>query len=371
METLQPSLYDELQRDASLIDAAVRSCLSHGRNVAADTYWHKWEGFRQQLGLAPYLTKDTNPIRWLATFAARVRDGRLSASNNPVGTATVASAVAFVASAHTMAGFPDPRLIPGTKCIDPLLDRLLRSFRKQDPPPQRLQPIPLDVLHHACAIARAAADDHSMAAADFMWIAFFYLLRPGEYLLNAEDSHPFTLRDLRVWVGTTKVDPLTAPLHLLQRATFIALEFTTQNNAVRGEVIGHGCTTHTWACPTKALLRRLLHLRSHNALPSTPLCAVGPNLRPLPPRTITTLLRQGGIVYSAATDTTLPPLHLKALRATGATALLSRDVDGKEIQLLGRWKSDSMLRYLHLQCHSRMCTYADTMLGGSTTLHPT
>jgi hypothetical protein len=270
-----------------------------------------------------------------------------------------------------MAGLPDPRLIPGTQCVDPILDRLLRSYHKQDPPPRRLQPIPLAVLHNACAIARSAADDHSMAAADLMWIAFFYLLRNGEYLLNAKDAHPFALRDLRVWVGTQIIDHLTAPLHMLQRATFISLEFTTQKNAVRGEVIGHGCTSHTWACPTKALLRRLIHLRSHNALPSTKLCAVGPKLQPLPPRTIVTLLRQGGIAYSAATGTTLPPLHLKALRATGATALLSRDVNGNEIQLLGRWKSDSMLRYLHLQCHSRMCTYANTMLGGSTNLHST
>jgi hypothetical protein len=265
-----------------------------------------------------------------------------------------------------MAGFPDPRLIPGTPTLDPLLDRLLRSYRKTDPAPRRLQPIPLDVLRHACAIAQAASDESSMAAADFIWIAFFYLLRPGEYLLNDTDAHPFTLQDLRVWVGTCKIDPLTAPLDVLRQATFIALEFTIQKNSVRGEVIGHGHTAHAWACPTKALLRRLLHLRSHNVSPSTPLCAVGPNLRLLPPRVITSLLRQGGIVYTAATNTTLPTIHLKALRATGATALLSRDIDGREIQLLGRWKSDSMLRYLHLQCHSRMCTYAGTMLDGST-----
>jgi hypothetical protein len=79
-----------------------------------------------------------------------------------------------------------------------------------------------------------------MAAADFIWIAFFYLLRPGEYLLNDTDAHPFMLQDLCVWVGTHKVNPLMAPRDLLCQATFIALEFTTQKNAVRGEVIGHG-----------------------------------------------------------------------------------------------------------------------------------
>jgi hypothetical protein len=96
-----------------------------------------------------------------------------------------------------MAGLPDPRVIPGTAIVDPRLSRLLQSFRKADPPPSRLQPIPLGVLHEACAIAHAAADVSSLAAADLIWIAFFFLLRPGEYTENSEDSHPFTLQDVQ------------------------------------------------------------------------------------------------------------------------------------------------------------------------------
>jgi hypothetical protein len=169
-----------------------------------------------------------------------------------------------------------------------------------------------------------------------------------------------------MWVGTTSIDPLTAPAHILDQVTFASLTFTIQKNAVRGEVIGHGLTGHSLPCPTRAIIRRIKHLRAHNARPNTPLCAVGPRLRSLTPSAIVKLLRQGGIAHSAATGANLPPIHLRALRATGATALLSRDINGKEIQLLGRWKSDSMLRYLHLQCHSRMCSYATQMLLGST-----
>jgi hypothetical protein len=265
-----------------------------------------------------------------------------------------------------MAGLPDPRLIPGTATADPRLTRLLQSFRKADPPPSRLQPIPIAVLHAACAIARSVADDSSLAAADLLWIAFFFLLRPGEYTSNAQDSHPFTLQDVRMWVGQTSIDPLTAPFQVLDQVTFAALIFTTQKNAVRGEVIGHGRTNATFSCPTSAIIRRIKHLRLHGAPAHTPLFAVGPSLRPLPPTSITKLLRQGGLAHTATSGSQLPPIHLRALRATGATALLSRDIHGKEIQLLGRWKSDSMLRYLHLQCHSRMCGYASQMLLGST-----
>jgi hypothetical protein len=158
-----------------------------------------------------------------------------------------------------------------------------------------------------------------------------------------------------MWVGTTSIDPLTAPAHIRDQATFASLTFSIQKNAVRGEAIGHSLTSHALPCPTHAIIRRIKHL-----------CAVGPRLRALAPSVIINLLRQGGIAHSAATGAKLPPIHLRALRATGVTAFLSRDINGKEIQLLGCWKSDSMLRYLHLQCHSRMCGYAAQMLLGST-----
>jgi hypothetical protein len=330
--------------------------------MAAHTYWHQWLQFCQQYELAPYLSQGSNAIGWLQIFAQRVRDGRLSASHHNVRAGTVADANAFVASAHTMAGLPDPRLILGSHTIDPRLARLVRAYRKLDPAPDRVQQIPLDVLRQACAIAQSAADPTSLAAADLIWTAFFFLLRPGEYTDNADGAHPFTLADVRLWVGTTQIDPLTASLDSLSSATFVALVFSDQKNSVRGEVIGHGLSQHQVACPVKAIVRRLEHLRSHNATATTPLSAVGPTLRSIKTNTIIKLLRQGGIAYSALTANPLPPIHLKALRASGATALMGRDVQTSEIQLIGRWKSDSMLRYLHLQSHTTMSHYTNLML---------
>ena len=39
----------------------------------------------------------------------------------------------------------------------------------------------------------------------------------------------------------------------------------------------------------------------------------------------------------------------RSLRAAGANALLLADVDANIIRIIGRWKSDEMLRYLHCQ----------------------
>ena len=65
---------------------------------------------------------------------------------------------------------------------------------------------------------------------------------------------------------------MTATPTQLRQATFVSLTFTTQKNGVRGEVIGLSCSGELYLCPVKALARRVIHLKQHNAAPNTPLC---------------------------------------------------------------------------------------------------
>jgi hypothetical protein len=81
-------------------------------------------------------------------------------------------------------GAPDPRLDPSGR-IDLRLSRQLRSYHRHDPPPQRMQPISLDVLRHV--MSSVFQDHHApwslQAAADLISIGFFFLMRPGESFL--------------------------------------------------------------------------------------------------------------------------------------------------------------------------------------------
>jgi hypothetical protein len=43
----------------------------------------------------------------------------------------------------------------------------------------------------------------------------------------------------------------------------------------------------------------------------------------------------------------LNEIETRSLRASGSTVLLAANLDQNKIQLLGRWKSDAMNRYLH------------------------
>ena len=56
----------------------------------------------------------------------------------------------------------------------------------------------------------------------------------------------------------------------------------------------------------------------------------------------------------------------------GAVALLCADVDGDHIRMIGRWRSDEMYRYLHLQAQPAVMNgLAAAMLrGGAFCLTP-
>ena len=84
-------------------------------------------------------------------------------------------------------------------------------------------------------------------------------------------NHPFHLQDVQLWVSLQCLQPLTDPPHLLHTATFVGLTFTTQKNGVRGEVIGMSTSGDSHFCPVKALVRRIIHLRTLNARPDMPL----------------------------------------------------------------------------------------------------
>ena len=275
-----------------------------------------------------------------------------------------------------MAGLPDPRYPVGGSAIDPRLARQLRGYARLDDPPRRVKPIPVPILHAAYAIAAAAGDDESLATADMMWLAFFFLLRPGEYTKPTEDTHPFRIQDVRLHVCGGAMDYRTATSTQLDAIDFVGLEFTTQKNGVRGEVVGHGLSGHPTACPVKLVIRRLAYLRSIGAPNDTFLCAYRKGgsaaLTLLAARTLTKLLRQATLTLGASMGLAASEICAKSLRASGAMALLNRQVDRDTIQLVGRWKSDAMLCYLHIQAHGIMARYSSIMLlGGEYALIPT
>ena len=64
---------------------------------------------------------------------------------------------------------------------------------------------------------------------------------------------------------------------------------------------------------------------------------------------VTERTKQAAAANFNATGIKPSELSARSLRAGGAMALLCGNVDFDLIQMLGRWHSDAMIRYLHLQ----------------------
>jgi hypothetical protein len=188
------------------------------------------------------------------------------------------------------------------------------------------------------------------------------------------ETTPFRLADVQLFAGLTRINLATATDAELFSATFGSLTFTTQKNGVRGEVTGLARSGNPQLCPVLCLARRVAHLRLHNAPLDTPLSAYWSNgvWRGVSPSDITDALRTAVIALGPATLGFNPSdISARCLRAAGAMALLCAQVDTDVIRLLGRWRSDEMLRYLHLQAEPVMRNFSSLMLqGGAFTLTP-
>ena len=159
-----------------------------------------------------------------------------------------------------------------------------------------------------------------------------------------------------------------------QAATFVTLTFTRQKNGVRNETVGLGCSGHARLCPVYALVTRVLQLRSMGATDDTSINA----FRATPSSPWTYILASDLTARIRATlqlhpDPTyaLTDVSVRSTRAGGANALLCAGVPGERIRLLGRWRSDEMFRYLHVQAQPLMTGLAPALLrGGNFRLTP-
>lgn len=145
----------------------------------------------------------------------------------------------------------------------------------------------------------------------------------------------------------------------------VTLTFTTQKNSTKGEAITHGRSGHPLCCPVQAAIRHALHHREHNSK-QTALLAACYNPRTNRQTTIKAkdashVLKHSTAANRSATGLDPKDVSARSLRAGGAMTLLCGKVDHNLIQMLGRWHSDSMMRYLHLQAQPIMNQFASKM----------
>ena len=132
---------------------------------------------------------------------------------------------------------------------------------------------------------------------------------------------------------------------------------------MRGESIGHGLSGYHSACPTITIKRIVERIHNLGATANTPLCAYKENgsWKLIKSVHITTALRLSVDKIGKKYGLRREDVSARSLRASGAMALLLGGVDANTIKMLGRLRSDEMMRYLHTSARQLVHKHASTM----------
>lgn len=255
----------------------------------------------------------------------------------------------------------DPRYGP-QHLADLTLNLQFRSYQLQDPPPEKVKPIPLQLVQHACS---HTATPLARAIGNMIIIGFYYLLRPGEYTYSSSNNHPFRLQDVTFITPRGQYNAATAPIAAIKRATRVLLLFTTQKNRTKDQPITHGDTTDPVLSPLKAVLRQVLLLRQHRAPPDTPLYTyydAQTHPQHITAKLLTNTLKASARAVGSSVGVHPKDISVRALRNGGCVALIRAGVDPLVAKMMGRWRSWAMLEYLQIQS-LETSGFAQRMLG--------
>jgi hypothetical protein len=285
-------------------------------------------------------------------------------SGTQVKAHTVESALCSVGQTIAALGYHDPRLQPSGK-LDLRLHRQLQAYSKANPTPARVKPIAWQIIQHVVHQCYTTPDARLQTVSQMIAIGFFFLLQPGEYAFtNNPESAPFRLQDVHLLRYNVRLSVLTCPEQDLDAATHVALEFTKQKNGVWGELVGLGRSGHPFLCPVKAVVARLKHHRLHRDLPYHQLyqCNTGTHWAAITTSELTQHFRHATHLLGHTASINPSDISIRSLRSSGAMALLCADIDPDCICLLGCWRSDEMMRYLHVQALPIVAPLASLMV---------
>jgi len=248
--------------------------------------------------------------------------------------------------------------IPGTTKYFERLAKQIEAYKREDPTSIPQLAVPVALPKHL--IRQALKEPYKVKAkamADLVNIAFYYLLRVGEYTKPHRGERltvPFRVGDV-TFRKDNRILPLNSPLELLLQADSAVLCISNQKNGEKGQTI-HQDALYTLECPIKSLARRVFHVLYHGGDASTPLYWVWehPTKKPyyVSPNDITKTVRKGARQIGLFQETVgykEDEISSHSLRAGGAMAMHLNGASPDDIMKVGRWKSRTFLMYIHEQ----------------------
>ncbi len=333
------------------------------------THWENWTAYVRPLGLDPLIQgiEYTTRVRALTGFAKQVRQGKYGWGKH-VATETVVGAITAVGQEVALVCGQNPTKIVRSETLLPRLSQIFDGWRKEDPPTSKQLPVEADVPELLVERGRdRSATPLDQAIGDLALIAFYYLLRIGEYTVKGtrnktKQTVQFKYEDITFFkknaAGKLRCLPCNAAPSLILTADGATMKLDNQKNGWKGVCIFHEANGEVYLCPVRALGRRYVHIRQNGGTTKTMLSSYWSKGI----RADVTAERVSKALKSAATELQYPtkkgiPIfctNAHSLRSCGANALSLSGYSNTQIQKMGRWHGATFKEYIReeLACYA-------------------
>ena len=304
-----------------------------------------------------------------------LRQGR-SRSRKPVSADHVGTGIGGVATQIGLDRGERPLHQPESDKFILPIQHMLAGFRSFDPPTEKKLACHPDLPLFAVINAYTGKSSPvRQAAGDLVCIAFYFLLRIGEYTTKTKRkkktrTRQFRVRDVTFFKkdksGMLQPLPSSATDSEILSADAATLQISNQKNGHKGACIHHTAIEgDMWACPVKALARRYTHIRQHTRNKNAFICTYFDKAGM---GSVTDNQIRFAVKFAAKSlqyDKRGIPINrvdTHSLRSGGACALKLAGHDDVEIRKMGRWapKSNAFLEYIQQQ----LSTFSKGMAAG-------
>ena len=150
----------------------------------------------------------------------------------------------------------------------------MTGWKNDDPPTMKKLPVAIDVPEFLSAVGTAtSANELDRAIGDLVLIAFYYLLRVGEYTIKDNRNETkrtvqFRIQDVTFFKrnrnGQLRQLRRTSNDSTLMKADSATLKLENQKNGWKGVCVNQEANGELIHCPVRALARRYIHIRTHS-----------------------------------------------------------------------------------------------------------
>jgi len=258
----------------------------------------------------------------------------------------------------------DPRrLHPGQPLLNPDVSAFIKACKKEDPPPRPQLALPSSVVFHIAATFASHSMTKLRITAHLIVMAFFFLLRVGEYTPSSDTRQTIPLRkkDIRLWHGDTVLDN-DADLMTLLTADAVTICLENQKNGNRMSTVHHESSGDPVLDPVRAVAHLLFAVRGMPNTTALGTYTINGRVCQVRSKAILAMVRLAAVQCNlAARGYDLTRIGSHSLRSGGAMALKLAGYDHDMIRKLGRWNSDTYLRYIQSQIGSLTAGVARSM----------